>query len=102
MALADVAARSVDLGTVQDREFLIRDFRLHDGTVLPEAKIAYETYGQLARDGRNGVLITHGYTSSHHAAGRSPANGNQPGWWDGLIGPGKLREFLAPLIARAR
>ena len=43
----------------------------------------------LARDGRNAVLITHGYTSSHHAAGRNPANGNQPGWWDGLIGPGK-------------
>ena len=40
-------------------------------------------------DGSNAVLITHGYTSSHHAAGRNPANGNQPGWWDGLIGPGK-------------
>ena len=35
------------------------------------------------------MLVTHGYTSSHHAAGRNPANGNQPGWWDGLIGPGK-------------
>ena len=35
------------------------------------------------------MLITHGYTSSHHAAGRNPANGDLPGWWDGLIGPGK-------------
>jgi homoserine O-acetyltransferase len=35
------------------------------------------------------VLVTHGYTSSHHAADHNPANGNQPGWWDGLIGPGK-------------
>jgi homoserine O-acetyltransferase/O-succinyltransferase len=51
--------------------------------------LAYETYGTLAPDGRNAVLITHGYTSSHHAAGRNPANGNNPGWWDGLIGPGK-------------
>ena len=40
-------------------------------------------------DGRNAILITHGYTSTHHAAGRNPANGNLPGWWDGLIGPGK-------------
>jgi homoserine O-acetyltransferase/O-succinyltransferase len=48
-----------------------------------------ETYGRLAADGRNAVLVTHGYTSSHHAAGRSPANENLPGWWDGLIGPGK-------------
>ena len=83
------AARATDLGTVEDRNFPIRDFRLQNGAVMPEAKIAYETYGRLARDGRNAVLITHGYTSSHHAAGRNPANGNQPGWWDGLIGPGK-------------
>jgi homoserine O-acetyltransferase/O-succinyltransferase len=83
------AARTADLGTVEDRNFLIRDFLLQNGAVIPEAKIAYETYGRLARDGRNAVLITHGYTSSHHAAGRNPANGNQPGWWDGLIGPGK-------------
>ena len=83
------AAGIADLGTVEDRNFPIRDFRLQNGAVMPEAKIAYETYGRLARDGRNAVLITHGYTSSHHAAGRNPANGNQPGWWDGLIGPGK-------------
>ena len=56
---------------------------------IPEVNIAYETYGRLAADSRNAVLITHGYTSSHHAAGRNPANTNQPGWWDGLIGPGK-------------
>src|SRR5271163_80574 len=84
-----VGARAADLGTVEDRNFLIRDFRLQNGAVMLEAKIAYETYGRLARDGRNAVLITHSYTSSHHAAGRNPANGNQPGWWDGLIGPGK-------------
>jgi len=35
------------------------------------------------------VLVTHGYTGSHHAAGRNPKNANQPGSWDGLIGPGK-------------
>lgn len=56
---------------------------------MPKAKIVYETYGRLAADGRNVVLITHGYTSSHHAAGRNPANGDLPGWWDGPIGPGK-------------
>jgi homoserine O-acetyltransferase/O-succinyltransferase len=82
-------APAAALGTVEDRIFSIRDFRLRNGAVLPEAKIAYETYGRLAHDGRNAVLVTHGYTSSHHAAGRNPKNGNQPGWWDGLIGPGK-------------
>jgi homoserine O-acetyltransferase len=80
---------SADLGIVEDRSFVISNFRLHNGTFISEAKIAYETYGRLAADGKNAVLITHGYTSSHHAAGRSPANGYLPGWWDGLVGPGK-------------
>jgi homoserine O-acetyltransferase len=78
-----------DFATVEDRSFVISNFRLQDGTVMPQAKIIYETYGRLAADSRNAVLITHGYTSSHHAAGRNPANGSQPGWWDGLIRSGK-------------
>ena len=68
--------------------FAIRDFRLESGTVMPEVKIAYETYGTLAPDGRNAVLLTHGYTSSQHMAGRRGANGAE-GSWDGLVGPGK-------------
>jgi homoserine O-acetyltransferase len=84
-----VTPMPADLGTVEDRCFVTSNFRLQSGAVMAEAKIAYETYGRLAADGRNAVLVTHGYTSSHHAAGRSPANGNLPGWWDGLIGPGK-------------
>jgi homoserine O-acetyltransferase/O-succinyltransferase len=84
-----IEAPGGDLGAVQDRMFRIGDFRLQNGAVVPEAQIAYETYGRLAQDGRNAVLVTHGYTSSHHAAGRNPANNGQPGWWDGLIGPGK-------------
>jgi len=84
---ASPAAR--DLGIVEDRFFTIRDFRLANGEVMPEATVAYETYGTLAPDGRNAVLVTHGFTGSHRAAGRNPANGGQPGSWDGLIGPGK-------------
>src|SRR5437764_7269054 len=83
------ALRTQDIGTVDDQFFTLRDFPVADATVMPEATIVYETYGRLARDGRNAVLITHGYTGSHHAAGRNPSNGNQPGTWDGLIGPGK-------------
>jgi homoserine O-acetyltransferase/O-succinyltransferase len=86
-AVTSMAARSADLGIVENRSFLLSDFRLQSGTLLPEVKIVYETYGRLGND-RNGLLITHGYTSSYHASGGNPANGNQPGWWDGLIGPG--------------
>ena len=69
---------SADLGTVEDRNFVITNFRLQNGVVMAEAKIAYETYGRLASDGKNVVLITHGYTSTHHAAGRNPVNSNLP------------------------
>src|ERR1700722_8649237 len=78
-----------DIGTVEDRFFTLRDFGLTNGETMPEATIAYETYGKLAADRRNAVLLTHGFTSSHHQAGRNPANGNNPGAWDGLVGPGK-------------
>ena len=81
-----MAAQS--LGHVAKQSFAIRDFRLESGAVLPEARIAYETYGDLAADGRNAILITHGFTADHHAAGRYHA-GAAPGWWDGVIGPGK-------------
>jgi homoserine O-acetyltransferase len=87
--MAAVPLHTAEIGTVEDRKFTIHDFRLGNGVVMPEVTIAYETYGRLAPGGNNALLITHGFTSSHHAAGRNPANANQPGWWDGLIGPGK-------------
>ena len=77
------------LGTVEDSFHTIRNLPLQNGRVMPEVRIAYETYGTLAADGRNAVLLTHGYTGSHHFAGRNPSNSNQPGSWDGLIGPGR-------------
>ena len=73
---------------VVTQRFTAYGFELESGQKLPEMTVAYETYGTLARDGRNAILITHGFTSSHHAAGKSTPTGT-PGWWDGLIGPGK-------------
>jgi homoserine O-acetyltransferase len=66
-----------------------RDFRLQSGHVLPELTLAYESWGQLAPSGRNAVLVTHGFTSSQHAAGKYDPSDEAAGWWDGLIGPGK-------------
>ena len=76
------------LVNIEKRVFKMKEFRLEGGTALPDVAIAYETYGTLAPDGRNAVLLTHGYTSSQHMAGRSGANGAE-GSWDGLVGPGK-------------
>src|SRR5207245_3632469 len=83
---------------VLSRTFTVPAFKLESGQVLPELTLAYETYGRLAPDGRNAILVTHGFTSSHHAAGKYAYTDATPGWWDGLIGPGKAidtnRDFV--------
>jgi len=87
-AWAPSAAAEGELGEVKTELFKIKDFRLENGVFMPEVAIAYQTYGKLAADGRNGVLLTHGYTSSHHMAGRM-SGGSGEGSWNGLVGPGK-------------
>lgn len=56
------------------------------GGSLPTAQLAYVTYGTLAPNRDNVVLLTHGYTSSHLFAGGDQAS---EGTWSGLVGPGK-------------
>jgi len=86
--LASPAEAQGELVEVKTQLFKIKDFRLESGVVMPEVTIAYQTYGKLAADGRNAVLLTPGYTSSHHMAGRM-SGGTSEGSWDGLVGPGK-------------
>ena len=86
--LAVMPAMAASLENVESKLYTTKDFKLGSGAVLPELTIAYETYGQLAPDGRNAVFITHGYTSSQHMAGKRGAN-DAEGSWDGLVGPGK-------------
>lgn len=61
------------------------DMTLESGALLPAPALAYETWGALAPGGGNAILVTHGFTSSAHAAAGEAGEG----WWDGLIGPGK-------------
>jgi len=76
------------LHAVLDQEFTTSDFRLESGIILPELRVAYETYGTLTPDGSNAVLLTHGYTSNHHMVG-PPGATLAEGLWNSLVGPGK-------------
>lgn len=69
-----------------DRLHKIPNFRLTSGASLPDAGIAYVTLGTLAPDGKNAILLTHGYTSSHRFIGDG-ATGE--GSWGPLVGPGR-------------
>lgn len=64
----------------------IGDLQLRLGGVLRSARLAYITRGRLAADGRNAVLLTHGYTSSHSFI--EGGSGASEGGWSDLVGPG--------------
>ena len=61
---------------------------LDSGQALDGVTIAYETYGELADDKANAILVFHALSGDQHVASTHPITG-KPGWWDRMIGPGK-------------
>jgi hypothetical protein len=57
------------------------------GGILPEFKIAYETWGTLNKDRSNAILLHTGLSASSHA--HSTETNTKPGWWEKFIGPDK-------------
>ena len=61
---------------------------LDGGGVLASVDIAYETYGVLAPDTSNAILVTHALTGDQYVASAHPRTA-KPGWWARMVGPGK-------------
>lgn len=73
---------------VGDREFVdIGDVELERGGVLPDVRIAYETWGRLNEAGDNVILVEHALTGDSHVVGEAGDGHASPGWWNALIGP---------------
>ena len=72
-------------GVVHD-SFTFKDLPLLAGGHLPEVTLAYVTRGTLAPDGRNAILVTHGYTSGPRMI--EPGIASSEGAWSTLVGPG--------------
>lgn len=66
------------------------ELELESGRLLGPVTLAYECYGTLNTDRTNAVLVTHAWTGDAHAAGRHSEEDRKPGWWDDMIGPGKV------------
>ncbi len=64
------------------------DLPLDSGEALSGVEIAYETYGELAADKSNVVLVCHALTGDQYVASNHPITG-KPGWWERMVGPGK-------------
>lgn len=64
---------------------------LESGAKLGPVTIAYETYGTLNEHKNNAILIAHAFSGDSHVAGHyaTDKEGEKPGWWDFLVGPGK-------------
>jgi homoserine O-acetyltransferase/O-succinyltransferase len=75
-------------------------FPLDGGAALPEIEIAYETYGALSADASNAILICHALTGDQHVASPHPRTG-KPGWWQRIVGPGKLIDTDRHLVVCA-
>ena len=88
----DGAGVGPSVGLVEKRSFTFATsdpFPLISGADMGPVTLAYETYGILAPDGSNAVLVCHALTGDSHAAGLYSASDPKPGWWEVMIGPGK-------------
>ncbi|MCK8608733.1 homoserine O-acetyltransferase [Agromyces sp. C10] len=75
---------------VGDRRFArIGDLALESGQVLPDVRIAYETWGTLAPVRDNAILVLHALTGDSHVLGPAGPGHPSAGWWPGVVGPGR-------------
>jgi homoserine O-acetyltransferase len=81
MSVGIVTEQSVTLGV---------DLRLESGRILGPITQVFETYGRLNEDASNAILVAHAWTGSAHLAGKSSDDDPKLGWWDAIVGPGRL------------
>ncbi len=62
---------------------------LEAGGALPAVRAAYETWGTLSPARDNAVLVLHALTGDSHVVGPAGPGHPTPGWWEGLVGPGR-------------
>ena len=90
--LEDAAVASVGLVEKEYFSFASEEtpFILENKQKLTRIDVAYEAYGTLNAKRNNVILVCHGITGSSHAAGKYAWSNRSVGYWDGLIGPGKV------------
>lgn len=81
----------MSVGIVREQSITFESgIRLDSGRILAPITLAYETYGTLDATASNAILVEHAWTGSAHLAGRLNESESKPGWWDAIVGPGRL------------
>ena len=68
---------------------ITKTLKLDSGQEISGFDIAYNEYGKLNDDKSNVILVMHALTGDQYVAGEHPITG-KPGWWDDVIGSGKI------------
>ncbi|MGM1030816.1 MAG: homoserine O-acetyltransferase MetX [Actinomycetota bacterium] len=72
-----------------DRRFArIGDLDVEAGGTIPDAVLAFETWGRLNEARDNAVLIAHALTGDSHVRGDAGPGHATAGWWGDVVGPG--------------
>lgn len=83
------AASAQDL-IVEKKTFALPSYTTTGGETIKDVKIGWQAAGTLNADRSNAILITHFFSGTSHAFGKYTATDKAAGYWDGIIGPGKL------------
>jgi homoserine O-acetyltransferase len=87
LLLAAGPARAYD-EIVEPQVFTIPYYATAGAKLVAGMSIAWEGYGKLNIRADNVILILPSFAATAHAAGHH-AEGDRPGYWDSIIGPGK-------------
>ncbi len=85
-----VAPASAQTLLTEKKTFEIPSFTTQSGRTLKGVKVGWESYGTLNAEKSNAILIAHFFSANSHAAGKYKESDAAPGYWDSIIGPGKV------------
>ncbi len=90
MAHTDEAATASSALPSEQHTLVLERLSLSDSSLLAPVTLAYETWGTLTPTADNVVLICHALTGNAHACDLAAPDDPRAGWWNPLIGPGRV------------